>query len=158
MQERLHPLDELYETQADYWNDLSKPFPYRHQWAGPPELLKAINEEDPNEMDDEDRRGKLIDEYWQVASRDGSINICEYGCNLRSGASGLMPRRTWAVTAQWGSILRLRLSDIASGASQIRTFRTKTGLVSRSGIIIGSNGRVALSGKARHNSLMAFPT
>jgi hypothetical protein len=79
----IHGLDELVETQQDYWNDLSKPFPYLHQWTGPPDLLKAINEEDPNEVDDENRRGKLIDEYWQVASRDGSINICEYGCNLR---------------------------------------------------------------------------
>lgn len=79
----IHGLDELHEIQEDYWNDLSNPFLYRHQWAGPPDLLKAINEEDPNEMDDEDRRGKLIDEYWRVASRDGSINICEYGCALR---------------------------------------------------------------------------
>jgi hypothetical protein len=76
-------LDELYETREDYWNDLSKPFSYRHQWIGPPDLLKAINEEDPNEVDDEDRRGKLIDQYWQVATRDGSISICEYGCALR---------------------------------------------------------------------------
>jgi hypothetical protein len=79
----IHGLDELYETQEDYWNDLSKPFPYRHQWAGPPDLLKAIEEADAYESGDEDRRGELIDEYWRLASRDGSINICDYGCNLR---------------------------------------------------------------------------
>jgi hypothetical protein len=76
-------LDELYETREDYWNDLSKPFPYRHQWEGPPDLLKAIKEAEVDESGDEDRRGELIDEYWRQASRDGSIDICEYGCNLR---------------------------------------------------------------------------
>lgn len=78
----IHGLDELYETKEDYWNDLSKPFPYRHQWAGPPDLLKAINEAEDGSCD-QDRRGELIDEYWRLASRDGSINICEFGCNLR---------------------------------------------------------------------------
>jgi len=79
----IHGLDELYETREDYWNDLSKPFPYRRQCEGPPELLKAIKDADVDESGDEDRRGELIDEYWRQASRDGSINICEYGCNLR---------------------------------------------------------------------------
>src|SRR5262249_43517544 len=78
----IHGLDELCETREDYWNDLSKPFPYRHQWEGPPDLLKAIKEAEADESGDEDRRGELIDEYWRQASRDGSINICEYGCNL----------------------------------------------------------------------------
>ena len=85
-------LDELIETQADYWNDLSKPFTHRSQWAGPPDLLQAINDPDllsanngANTADWEavDRRGELIDEYWSITSRDGTINICEYGCNLR---------------------------------------------------------------------------
>jgi hypothetical protein len=88
----IHGLDQLYETEEDYWNDLSKPFLYRHRWAGPPDLLKAINdadllkaihEADADDWSDSDRRGELIDEYWRQASRDGSINICEYGCNLR---------------------------------------------------------------------------
>ncbi|MCI0741536.1 MAG: SMI1/KNR4 family protein [Gemmataceae bacterium] len=79
----IYGLDELYETREDYWNDLSKPFPYRHKWEGPPNLLKAIMEAKVDEAGDQDRRGELIDEYWRQASRDGSINICEYGCNLR---------------------------------------------------------------------------
>ena len=79
----IHGLDELDETREDYWNDLSKPFPYRHQYEGPPDLLKAIKEADADESGDEDRRIELVDEYWLQASRDGSINICEYGCNLR---------------------------------------------------------------------------
>jgi hypothetical protein len=79
----IHGLDELCETQEKYWNDVSKPFPYRHQWAGPPELLKAINEAQNDETVEEDRLSELFDEYWRQASRDGSIDICEYGCNLR---------------------------------------------------------------------------
>jgi hypothetical protein len=76
-------LDQLYETSAEYWNDLSKPFPYSGRWEGPPDLLKAIKQMDVNEMPDDDRRGELNDQYWSEASRDGSIAICEYGCNLR---------------------------------------------------------------------------
>jgi hypothetical protein len=79
----IHGLDELDETREDYWNDLSKPFPYLHQYEGPPDLLKAIKEADNDESVDEDSSIKLVDEYWLQASRDGSINICEYGCNLR---------------------------------------------------------------------------
>jgi hypothetical protein len=79
----IHGLDELYETQEDFWGDLSKPFPYRHRWEGPPDVLKSIQEVMADELGDEERRGELIDEYWRLASRDGSINICEYGCNLR---------------------------------------------------------------------------
>jgi hypothetical protein len=79
----IYGLDELYEIREDYWNDLSKPFPYRHQWQGPPDLLKAIKAAEVDESGNEDRRGELIDQYWCQASRAGSINICEYGCNLR---------------------------------------------------------------------------
>src|SRR5262249_37740735 len=49
----INGLDELYETTEDYWNDLSKPFPYRHQWKGPPELLNAIKEATGDEWDAE---------------------------------------------------------------------------------------------------------
>jgi hypothetical protein len=79
----IHGLDDLDETHEDYWNDLSKPFPYHKKCEGPPDLLKAIKEAEGDESGDEDRRVELVDEYWKQASRDGSINICEYGCNLR---------------------------------------------------------------------------
>jgi hypothetical protein len=79
----IYGLDELYETRKDYWNDLSKPFPYRCQWKGPSDVLKAIEEAEADLSRDEDRRSRLIDEYWRLASCEGAINICEYGCNLR---------------------------------------------------------------------------
>jgi len=79
----IYGLDELCETRADYWNDLSKPFPHRRQWEGPPDLLKAINAAKVDKSFDQHRLAELIDEYWRQASRDGSINVCEYGCNLR---------------------------------------------------------------------------
>lgn len=75
-------VDQLCELEEDFWGDLSKPFPYRQLWNGPPELLKAIA--DADELDDEgERQGELIDEYWKTATRDGSIMICDYGCALR---------------------------------------------------------------------------
>jgi SMI1 / KNR4 family (SUKH-1) len=74
-------LDELYEANKDYWCDLTKPFPYSDAWKGDETLLKAID--DAIESDDDERYGRLLQQYDAETAHDGAISICEYGCNLR---------------------------------------------------------------------------
>jgi hypothetical protein len=62
------------------WQSVSAPFPYRDRWIGPNQLMREIEEED---YDDDDRRCDLVDEYWRIATSDGALTICDYGCNLR---------------------------------------------------------------------------
>jgi hypothetical protein len=75
-------LDELCETTEGSRGDLSKPFPHRRKWDGPPEIVKAM--EDATADEDDERLSQLTEQYWlQAARRDGSITICEYGCGAQ---------------------------------------------------------------------------
>jgi hypothetical protein len=82
----IHGLDQLFEASSEGSHHLSKPFPYRLRWEGPQDLLDAIRgieDGDADDWENTDKRGELIDSYWEFVSWDGSLSICEYGCNLR---------------------------------------------------------------------------